>query len=176
MRTSGDVTIEIGADPLAVYGLVADVTRIGEFSPECHSAQWQRGSSTATAGARFRGRNSSTWIRWSRECEVVTAEPGREFSFRTIPTWLKRDSTVWTYRFHAIAAGTEVTESYDIVKLPPAPILAVIRRLLPHHLDMRPHLHHTLEALKHTAEIDEHGAPAIPTSVATARPARQAPR
>ena len=155
MRTTGDVTIEVGADPITVYGLVADVTRIGEFSPECRNAEWQHGSSTAIAGAKFRGRNVSKWIRWSRQCEVVTSDPGREFSFRTIPTWLKRDSTVWTYRFRAVATGTQVTESYEVVKLPPTPILAVIRRTLPHHLDMRPHMQRTLEALKHTAQNAE---------------------
>jgi hypothetical protein len=135
-----------------VYALVADVTRIGEFSPECRRAQWQGGASTAVEGAKFRGRNVSKWIRWSRQCEDVTAEPGREFSFRTIPTWLKRDSTLWTYRCSPVANGTEVAESYDITQLPPAPVLAVIRRLLPHHLDMRPQMQRTLEALKHTAE------------------------
>ena len=157
MRTSGDVMIEISADPWVVYGLVADVTRIGEFSPECRSARWQPGTSTAIAGARFRGRNIAGLIRWSRECEVVTAEPAGEFAFRTIPTWLKRDSTLWTYRFRDVAAGTEVTESYEIVKMPPKPILAVIRRLLRHHIDMRPHMQRTLEALKHTAESADHG-------------------
>lgn len=156
MRTNGYVMIEVRADPVTVYDLVADVTRIGEFSPECRTAQWQGGSSTASAGATFRGRNVAKWFRWSRQCEVVTSEPGSEFSFRTIPTWVKRDSTMWTYRFRAVATGTEVTESYDIVKLPPAPIVAVIRRMLPHHLDMRPHMRRTLEALKHTAETSHH--------------------
>jgi hypothetical protein len=152
MRTSGEVTILIGADPATLYGLVADVTRIGEFSPECHDAQWQDGAGAPVAGARFRGRNAARWIRWSRQCEVVTAEPGREFSFRTIPTWLKRDSTVWTYRFSPASDGTEVTESYEITRLPPRPFVAVIRRLLPHHLDMRPQMQQTLESLKTTAE------------------------
>jgi len=154
MRTSGEVTILIGADPATLYGLVADVTRIGEFSPECHQARWQDGASGPVAGARFRGRNASRWIRWSRRCEVITADPGRQFSFRTIPTWLKRDSTDWTYRFAPTSDGTAVTESYEITRLPPRPMLAVIRRLLPHHLDMRPHMENTLAALKTTAERD----------------------
>ena len=39
MRTSGEVKIEIDADAVTLYGLVADVTRIGEFSPECDHAR-----------------------------------------------------------------------------------------------------------------------------------------
>jgi hypothetical protein len=50
--------------------------------------------------------------------------------------------------------GTDVTESYKVVKLPPRPLLALYRRLLPHHMDMRPHLHQTLEAIKRVAEAD----------------------
>ena len=78
--------------------------------------------------------------------------PAVSSAFRTIPTWLKRDSTIWTYRFSAVIDGTEVAESYEIARLPPRPILALIRRLLPHHLDMRPDMQRTLEALKSTAE------------------------
>jgi hypothetical protein len=144
--------VEVGADPTAIYELVADVTRIGEFSPECRQATWEGVNGTAVVGARFRGRNVARWIHWSRQCEVVAAEPGCELAFRTIPTWIKRDSTVWRYRFRSTGDGTEVTESYEIVKLPPRPIVAVIRRLLPHHLDMRPQMARTLEALKQTAE------------------------
>jgi hypothetical protein len=40
MRTSGQVTVHVEAPPEAVYDLVADVTRIGEFSPECRRAEW----------------------------------------------------------------------------------------------------------------------------------------
>jgi hypothetical protein len=163
MRTTGEVSVTVNAVPDVVYELVADVTRIGEFSPECRGARWLGGATAPQVGARFRGANASSWIRWSRECEVLTAEPGREFAFRTIPTWSKRDSTTWTYRFTATGNGTEVVESYDITRLPPAPLLAVIRRLLPHHLDMRPHMRRTLDALKASAEHDRHDS-ATPTN------------
>jgi hypothetical protein len=153
MRTSGEVTAVIRADPATIYEAVADVTRIGEFSPECHRARWQDDTAAApVVGARFRGWNAAKWIRWSRECEVVVADPGREFAFRTIPTLLKRDSTVWSYRFAPVADGTEVVETYDITRLPPRPIVAMISRLLPHHLDMRPHMQRTLATLKTTLE------------------------
>lgn len=152
MRTAGEARIVIGSAPSTLYDVVADVTRIGELSPECHAARWQDGASTAVVGARFRGRNASGWIRWSRRCEVVTADPGREFTFRTIPTWIKRDSTLWTFRLTPVDGGTEVVESYEITRLPPRAIVALIRRLLPHHLDMRPHMERTLEALKSIVE------------------------
>jgi hypothetical protein len=61
---------------------------------------------------------------------------------------------VWCYRFQPAGDGTDVTESYEVVKLPPRPLLALYRHLLPHHMDMRPHLRRTLEAIKRTAEAD----------------------
>ncbi len=153
MRTGGQVTEHIVAPAEELYDLVADVTRIGEFSPECRTAEWIGGGPPATPGARFRGRNAaSRLLRWARVCEVVTAEPAREFSFRTVPTVTKPDSTVWTYRFEPAGDGTDVTEAYEVVKLPPRPVLALFRRLLPHHMDMRPHLERTLASIKRTAE------------------------
>jgi len=153
MRTDGQVSEHVQASPEELYDLVADVTRIGEFSPECVAARWIDGEPPARPGMRFRGRNAATrLLRWSRLCEVVTAEPAREFSFRTVATVTKPDSTLWTYRFQPVDGGTDVTESYEIVKLPPRPVLALYRRLLPHHMDMRPHLRRTLESIKRAAE------------------------
>ena len=153
MRTDGQVTEHIDASAEELYDLVADVTRIGEFSPECRQAEWIGGGPPAAPGARFRGRNAaSRLLRWARVCEVVTAEPAREFSFRTITTVLRPDSTVWTYRFEAAGDGTDVTEAYEVVRLPPRPLLALYRRLLPHHMDMRPHLERTLASIKHAVE------------------------
>jgi Polyketide cyclase / dehydrase and lipid transport len=155
MRTSGQATVHVDAPAEAIYDLVADVTRIGEFSPECRRAEWLGDARQARAGARFRGRNAANKLsRWSRICEVLTAKPGREFSFRTVPAPTKPDSTVWRYRFEPTRVGTDVTESYEVVKLPPRPLLALYRRLLPHHMDMRPHLRQTLEAIKRTAEAN----------------------
>src|SRR5215213_268806 len=134
MRTSGSVTEHVQGAPEDLYALVANVTRIGEFSPECRGAEWLEGGGPARAGMRFRGRNeASRLLRWSRVCEVATAEPGREFSFRTVATITKPDSTLWTYRFEPAGGGTDVTESYEVVRLPPRPVLAVYGRLLPHH-------------------------------------------
>jgi len=35
----GEQTIEISATPERVYGVISDLTRMGEFSPECHSVE-----------------------------------------------------------------------------------------------------------------------------------------
>ena len=156
MRTTGDVTIEVGADPITVYGLVADVTRIGEFSPECRNAR---------VATRLEHRDRRGQVPRPQRLQVdPLVEAVRS---RHLGPWSRvlvpHDPDLAQTRLHAcgptasapVATGTQVTESYEVVKLPPAPILAVIRRTLPHHLDMRPHMQRTLEALKHTAQNGE---------------------
>lgn len=152
VRTKGDVQCRIDATPAAVYELVSDVTRTGEWSPECRRCQWVDGADHARAGARFRGWNRSGLIRWSRLVEVTVAEPGREFAFRTVPDWLNRDSTTWRYHLEPDGDGTRLSESYEIHRLPGFPVSVVFRTLLRHHGDMRPHMIETLERIKAVAE------------------------
>ncbi|MCW2639115.1 MAG: hypothetical protein JWP76_1421 [Dactylosporangium sp.] len=85
-RTEGSVSVYIDAAPDEVYAHISDVTRIGERSPECRSAQWLDGAMPGAIGARFRGHNRSGFAaRWSRTCAVVDAVPGRSSAFRTLP-------------------------------------------------------------------------------------------
>lgn len=152
IRTTGDAQCRIEAAPSAVYELITDVTRTGEWSPECRRCRWVDGADRAQPGAQFRGWNRSGVIRWSRLVEVVAADPGREFAFRTLPDWLNRDSTTWRYLLEPDGGGTRVTESYEIHRLPGFPVNVVFRLFLRHHADMRPHMSKTLERIKAVAE------------------------
>ena len=106
----------VRAEPEAVYDLVADVSRMGEWSPECYRCEWVGSTTGPEVGARFRGWNRFKGLRWSRLCEVVTADRGREFSFRTVPTGVFRDVTVWTFRLVPQEDGTLVEELYALQK------------------------------------------------------------
>jgi Polyketide cyclase / dehydrase and lipid transport len=150
-RTSGSVERVVPAEPAEVYAVVSDVTRIGERSPECHTATWLPGAAAGTVGAVFRGSNRSGWAaRWSRRCEVVVADPGHAFAFRTLPESLdvsRRDSTIWRYDLERVDGGTRVVHSYEIIALPMQPLRAAFGLLLPHHRDMRPQMQVNLDAL-----------------------------
>jgi Polyketide cyclase / dehydrase and lipid transport len=111
----GEVSIEIFAAPELVYAVVSDLTRMGEFSPECRKVEWLGGAGP-TPGARFVGHNRGGPISWSREGRVITAEPGKEFSFTT--EWRGHDSTLWTYRMKPTSGGTTLTESYEALWAP----------------------------------------------------------
>jgi hypothetical protein len=155
-RRSGSTSLTIAAPADSVYHRICDVTATGERSLECRTAQWLPGAEPGALGSRFRGRNRSGLARWSRVCEVVEAEPAVAFAFRTVPHRFdpsRSDSTVWRYRLSPEGEGTVVTHEYEIVRLPSPFFRALYGRLLPHHRDMRPHMAHTLEALK--AELEQ---------------------
>jgi len=81
-RTHDAVSIDIAAPPEDVYTLVADITRMGDWSPECRQCTWTGGATGPAAGARFKapnqGRRGPSWF---NKPTVTTAEPGREFAF-----------------------------------------------------------------------------------------------
>lgn len=154
-RAGGKVDVHVDAPPEAVYDVVADVTRIGERSPECRTAAWLDGSDRASVGSRFRGRNRwGMFARWSRTCEVLVAAPGDELTFRTVPTRdpSRRDSTVWSYRLSPEGAGTRVVHSYEVVLMPLLPFRLLYGAMLPQHRDMRPQMQENLDRLKHQLE------------------------
>jgi uncharacterized protein YndB with AHSA1/START domain len=88
-RESVSVRTEIAVAPDAVWAAVSDVTRMGEWSPECTGAAWRGSPAGPVVGARFQGRNRKGGISWSTVCRVVEAAPGRAFawdvSFGPIP-------------------------------------------------------------------------------------------
>lgn len=111
----------MSASPAAVWALVSDVTRIGEFSPETFEAEWLgKARETGPAvGAKFRGhvrRNGIGPVYWTH-CKVMTCEPEREFSFAVI---IRRvPVSVWGYRITPTAEGCDVTEFFNLSPLPP---------------------------------------------------------
>lgn len=111
--------VRIAASRQDVWELLADVTRIGEFSPETFEAQWLDGASAAQAGARFRGhvrRNGRGPVYWTN-CTVVSCEPGRAFAF-AVGAPGNRALNTWRYQLEPDGDGTRVTESFQLTATP----------------------------------------------------------
>jgi hypothetical protein len=125
MRDS--VTVHMDAGPTAVWELVSDVTRIGEFSPETFEARWTRGSTGPEVGAHFKGhvkRNSLGPTYWTL-CRVDRCEPGKVFEFTVVGAG--RNVNTWGYRIEPAAGGVDVTEYF---RLAPHPVLRAYWTLL----------------------------------------------
>jgi uncharacterized protein YndB with AHSA1/START domain len=101
----------IAASPQEVWGVVADVTRIGNWSPETTGAEWLGDADTPSVGARFRGTNHKDSKSWKTNCVVTACEPGVRFGFdvKAGPFKVAR----WTYEFRLADTGCRVIERWD---------------------------------------------------------------
>ena len=102
-------SIQIHSPPKTVYEMVADVTRMGEWSPVCKKCWWEDDASQGV-GSWFTGRNEKGERTWETRSQVVAAEPSHEFAFV-----VGGDRTRWGYRFEAVEGGTKVTESWEFL-------------------------------------------------------------
>jgi uncharacterized protein YndB with AHSA1/START domain len=109
-------TVIVAAPPEAVWDLVADVTRMGEWSPETTAAWWLGGATKAGAGVRFKGRNKRGRMRWATTCEINAADRGSRFSF--VRASRIDDGTEWTFTMQPRDDGTLLTESAKQRRLP----------------------------------------------------------
>ena len=145
------------ASPAQVWSVVADVTRTGEWSHECRQVELLDGATVTQPGTRFRGRNVCGRSRWSRTSEVIAVDAPHELAWRTIPSRLLPDSTIWRIRVEPAAdGGSTIIQSYEVVKLNP-----VIDRLfwlfIPAHRDRRPAL---AEDMRRLGEVAAAASPA----------------
>ena len=106
--------------PDELYALVSDVTRMGQWSPVCKTCWWDEGEGPRV-GAWFTGRNETPERTWEARCQVVAAEPGREFAWEVNNGWVR-----WGYSFEPDGDGTRLTESWKFL---PAGIAGFRERL-----------------------------------------------
>ena len=112
-----EASIEIAASPEAVYDLVSDVTRMGEWSPESTGADWIDGG-TGNKGDWFEGHNKSGDYEWHADCEVTVADVGKTFAYIVPPDF--EHTTTWGYDIESTGRDTcKVTEWFN------APMLAL---------------------------------------------------
>jgi hypothetical protein len=159
MRRSCEARIEIAAAPAAVWAVVTDVTRVGEWSGECRGAQWIDGATAAVIGARFRGHNRRLFARWTRTNQVFVADEPRRFVWRTMPGGIYPDSVEWEVALELVGAGTAVRLSYAVVQLPKVMELA-IDVFFPPHRDRTVDLAQDLGRLKALVETSQRSVPA----------------
>ena len=110
--STGTASIEIKAAPQEVWAALTDVTRIGEWSPECKGARWVPDATGPVKGAKFEGDNEARFAgrvvkKWTTTSEVTACEPTTRFEF------CAAGYTNWSYTLKPTASGTLVTESFS---------------------------------------------------------------
>ncbi len=109
---TGSTSIVIDRPVGEVFAAVSDISRMGEWSPECVACRWADGVDGPGVGAIFSGDNVAkvgpvTLKRWTTSSEVTSYEPDALFEF------LAEGYTTWRYEFQAHDGSTVVTESFS---------------------------------------------------------------
>jgi hypothetical protein len=104
-------SVFVAQEPDQLYALVSDVTRTGEWSPVCRSCWWDD-QAGPFVGAWFTGHNETPERTWETRCQVVVADPGREFAWEVNNGWVR-----WGFSLEPENGGTRLTESWRF--LPP---------------------------------------------------------
>lgn len=108
MAPTIEVIREIAASPATVYAAISDVTRMGEWSQECHSCAWHDGFDGPVVGATFDGHNRNGAQQWTTQGKVIVAEPGEAFAFEC--SMHDFHYATWGYRIEPTETGCRVVE------------------------------------------------------------------
>jgi len=153
-RSHDSVAIDIAAPPERVYELVADIPRMGEWSPECYSCAWTGGATGPAVGARFKARNKGRrGPSWFNTPSVTAAEPGRELTFNRHGPGI--GSYTWRYVFEPTPTGTRLTESYSVERPLPKAMAWLTEKWVgssDRDMDLHEGMETTLARIKEAAE------------------------
>jgi hypothetical protein len=121
----------VAAEPILVYDMVSDVTRMGDWSPETSSCHWVGGVTGPAVGARFVGSNRRGPLVWRTSCRVTAADPGSSFGFTV--TFAGMPIADWGYEIVPDASGCVVTETWTdrrsgALKLASVPLMGIADR------------------------------------------------
>lgn len=97
LEFSDSVVIDKGREE--IYALVSDVTRMGQWSPQCRACWWDDPDAGPVVGAWFTGRNENAERTWETRSQVVQADPGSAFAWEVNNGWVR-----WGF---TLAAGDE---------------------------------------------------------------------
>ena len=98
----------VTARPERVWDLVADVTQIGGWSPECVRAAWIGEPGRPRPGTRFTGRNRfPNGFEYEVTCVVTEADRPRAFAWVVLDDTgdPARPSSSWRYRIDPLPGG-----------------------------------------------------------------------
>ncbi len=94
-----------------MYAALTDITRMGEWSPETHRAEWNDGVDGPAIGARFTGHNRNGDNEWSIEAEIVELVPEERFFFDCNSRGFVFSK--WGYSIEPTDAGCAATEHWQ---------------------------------------------------------------
>lgn len=152
MEIAGSRQLTIAAPADRLWQMVADVTRMGSWSPVTIEACWLPPATGPAVGARFAGTNRLPLVgRFTSTATITDCQPGEVFGF-VVGRDPSRPNSRWTYRFEPADGGTTVTESWEMIREPW--IVLAYYRLVDQRRRVAEGVEQTLARLKVAAEGD----------------------
>lgn len=95
--------VDIDAPVAIVWGLISDLRRMPQWSPQC---RWMKPFGPVRQGTRTLNLNRRKRMFWPTTCTVVEIVPDRRLAFR-----VDTNNTIWTYELEPSGEGTRLIES-----------------------------------------------------------------
>ncbi|RVW01231.1 SRPBCC family protein [Rhodococcus xishaensis] len=102
MTNTLEASIEIAASPEAVWEIVSDLKRMGEWSPQCRKMLM---SGEVREGATTFNINRKGLLVWTTRSKVIRFEPNEAIAFR-----IKENFTIWSFTLEPTSTGTRVVQ------------------------------------------------------------------
>ncbi|MDQ3155986.1 MAG: SRPBCC family protein [Actinomycetota bacterium] len=102
-----ETSIEILATPATVWGIVSDLRRMTDWSPELVFQKFT--GSQIGLGTRSINLNKRKGFVWPTSSKVTVFEPEKRISF-----FVHGSSAQWTYELEPTTTGTKLTERRDL--------------------------------------------------------------
>ncbi len=95
--------VDIDAPVATVWGLISDLRRMPQWSPQC---RWMKPFGPVRQGTRTLNFNRRKRMFWPTTCTVVEIVPDRKLAFR-----VDTNNTIWSYELEPSGEGTRLIES-----------------------------------------------------------------
>ena len=101
-RKNLEARIEIDSAPEQVWGVLSDLKRMPEWSPQCRRMQL---IGALRKGAYTINMNRQGWKFWPTASKVVRFQPNRAIAFRTLT-----NNSTWSFEITPTPTGSTLTE------------------------------------------------------------------
>lgn len=158
-----EVTTTIDVPAAAVWAIVSDVGRMGEWSPECRKVVvWGRGG-RARQGTWLTGINRSGWFVWPTNSQVHEYVEGVAIGWTVLESGAQ-----WTYRLEAVTDTTTLLVERRDLPDGKTWIARIFARTAlggdeSHDRLLRRGMQKTLARIKAEAEAEAAGSPSDPS-------------
>lgn len=104
-RVDISASLEIAASPERVWALLTDLSRMPEWSPQCHKMIVRGKDKTLRVGTTTFNINRRGVLFWPTRAKIKEFDAPRRFAFK-----IAENGTTWSYDLEPTETGTKVTE------------------------------------------------------------------